>query len=305
MPGRQQETRDRVLVLGDLIAELVVFVPSGSLRTTAPGLDITLVGSSGLHLVGSALLFAMSLQAASSYSACILGALGHDKLATLVKDELRDKGLSDELIRIDVSAPTPIMPTAIFDDGTRVMIRPPREILPTLSSQHVEAVLSRQDPASFKLVFISGYLIASSNRDAIRAVEVTCNWARSNAIPVVLDLVPHEFAEFIGDLERVNDLIGKPDGYVTELRTARGLGLCGSSASPSELGEELAEAAINLAQDSHFAVVQHQVEPGIYGQIYATPQGAAPLETYPFSPSDRKGLGDKLLIQTLTQHGHI
>jgi sugar/nucleoside kinase (ribokinase family) len=292
----------RILVIGDLTVDIHMEIPEAAPGKVHPGIDLTVVGWPRVGIGGTAYLFAKAIRSMSNYSAAVIGAIGDDPFGNAIMDEFQKSRLENTFIQKDTESPTPVLPLLGFDDGTRLMARPYREAMPALDSNTLHATLSAYSPESFKLMFISGYSIATPDLKALKTVHIAADWARSNSIPIIVDLVPHEFAELVGPLTRVTDLIGKPSGFVAELRTVRGLGLCGPYQSETDAAERLRSAAANLAETADFAIVQHQLKLSTYAQIYATPKYVSCIETYDFEPIDRTGLGDRLLVRTLLLH---
>jgi hypothetical protein len=121
---------------------------------------------------------------------------------------------------------------------------------------------------------------------------------------VVLDLVPHEFAESVGTVREVEDVLGPIDVLVAELRTARGLGF-DASFSGESLEEVMATVANALATGRDMAVVQHRLSPTQYGQVFSRGHMVSACHETIGDNVELLGLGDIMLVKALERSGFL
>jgi hypothetical protein len=198
--------------------------------------------------------------------------------------------------------PTCVVSVAYLKDGTRLMTRPLRHAGDELDPRAVAGFVCGQPSGRFDLVFISGYSLVRRNSPTALTARWLGGWARRHRIPILLDLVPHEFAESVGSVPRaVSRLGGQATGFVAELRTVRGLGLCDDYSDAESIRGQMAQAAASLAGYGQFAVVQHQNGPETYAQAIFH-QGRSMFEQCRFVPGEREGLGDRMLAEALVTH---
>jgi len=131
-------------------------------------------------------------------------------------------------------------------------------------------------------------------------VRLLANWARENEVPVVLDLVPHEFAASVGTLEEVASFLGRPDVLVGAPSTFRdfgysfyGDGIDGANA--------MMEVAARASRDWGIVVTQTHTGPSNFGQILARDGVVLSISELVIPANDLRGPGDQLALKALEQ----
>lgn len=236
----------------------------------------------------------------------MVAGLGEDRFASFVLAEVESLDLEVGGLQLVPGAATCVVSLSYFSDGTRFMIRPRSHAGRCLDHNRVGDLLRGLSQEPVALLFVSGYLIVEPYSPSILAVQEACRWARARNVPIVVDLVPHEFKAVVGDLDTVAERIGcKPNGYVAELRTIRDLGLCEPYSDQIDARRNMILGSTALASYGDFAVVQHQDEQGLYAQAVTWFGQTEPLAFFPFSPGERLGLGDRLLLHALHEHQYL
>jgi hypothetical protein len=295
-----------VLVMGDITLDLAVTVGANFPQNHAPGADVSFAGSPAPALGGTAMLFAKAAQQYQHVRPIPVAGLGDDKFAPLVLAEAEAASLDMVGLQIIQGTSTCVVSISHFTDGTRFMIRPNSHAGRHIDSKRLRELLSDLNQDEMALVFVSGYLLAEPTLPSVLAVQEACGWARSRNVPIVVDLVPHAFQTAVGDLDTVAKRIGcRPDGYVAELQTVRDLGLCEDYSDQFEARSNMIVGSAALAKYGEFGVVQHQDRSGRYAQAATWNEKSDPLEFFPFTASERTGLGDRLLLHALNKRGYL
>lgn len=293
-----------VLVLGDLTVDVLVGASDDIPSHRVEGHDLTLIGDTCLRVGGSALLMAKAM--AGRCTPAVVAAVGDDTLADSVQAALAQAGIDDRGVQRSLEAATSVVNVVHFPDGTRLMVRPLSHAGRYIDS-NVATEVARGLGSACRLLFISGYSLLGQHTGTQKTVFALAEWARANNVPICVDLVPHEFAESVGPLTKVSDLVGSvPDIVVAELRTVRGFNLVPAADLSDDCSRMLTDAATALKSHSRsIAVVQHQVRPGIYGQATIVGCASPEYEEHSFAPETRLGLGDRLLTQALSRAGYV
>ncbi len=294
-------SRLNAVIMGDLTVDMAWRSPDNIPYRSATGADITLRGSVEATVGGSALYFAAAIVAAGHSCSLLVGAVGDDMMGIAAQKELLSRNLTPDGLQIAPDAPTCTVTLAILQDGTRLMLRPDDHAGRHISASSMADALRCVDPNGVDVVLLSGYCLLGSDTLTMKSAKELFGWAHRNEIPMVVDLVPHEFSKSVGDLEKVRNILGGvPRGYVCELRTARDLKMCSAYSDAVSAETQMQIAARNLAARATFAIVQHQIYPGRYCQQIVTRDGLFSKKTFhDFSPAERSGLGDRLLVSAL------
>jgi hypothetical protein len=56
------------------------------------------------------------------------------------------------------------------------------------------------------VILLSGYCLLGNDTLTMKSANELYGWAQRNEIPMIVDLVPHEFSESVGDLDKVKDM---------------------------------------------------------------------------------------------------
>lgn len=301
----QELTTPCALILGDITLDIVAGVESADeLVGLVEGHDVTFSTKVDSLLGGTAWLFARAIAAHSDLEPRILASVGHDPAGGMLVELLRQRGMTTEGISAVETARTAVDVAVFPRGGGRLMLRNADSASRRLSRKSVRGVLSTLEPRMVRLCFISGYVLARPGAPSVGAATELVRWSRANGVPVVLDLVPHEFAESVGTVREVEDVLGPIDVLVAELRTARGLGF-DASFSGESLEEVMATVANALATGRDMAVVQHRLSPTQYGQVFSRGHMVSACHETIGDNVELLGLGDIMLVKALERSGFL
>jgi sugar/nucleoside kinase (ribokinase family) len=288
------------IVVGDLTLDLRLPLPSADvLARLARNLDVTAEVELTFALGGSALLFADAIEATGAVSPVVFAAVGDDLPGQVILNAAAERWSTVPHIEVVRDRSTTTVLLGYTPTGGRLMLRPPSAASRFLSEQHMTAGLARVEPGAAALVFVSGYTLATPGASSVAAARTAVQWAREHHVPTVLDLVPHEFNEAVGDLDHVAGTLGQPGVIVAELRTARALGLCGSYSSRTKAATAMEQAAQALDDFCGAGVVQHRLVDETYVQVVSY-GGSCTTMHYPVDGSTEfLGLGDRMLVEAL------
>jgi len=295
-----------VLAMGDITLDLAAAVDEEFPEQHTAGADLTFAGSPTPSLGGTAMLLARAAESYPHVRPLMIAGLGADRFASFVLAEVESRGLDAVGLQVVPEAATCVVSLSYFSDGTRFMIRPRSHAGRRLDRNRVGDLLRGLSEDPVALLFISGYLLVEPSSPSVLAVQEACRWATARDVPVVVDLVPHEFKAMVGDMSTLIERVGcKPNGYVAELRTIRDLGMCDGYTDRRAARRNMVSGSAELAHYGDFAVVQHQDEQGVYSQAVTWFGRSEPLAYFPFGPNERLGLGDRLLLQALHEHHYL
>lgn len=285
------------VVFGDLTLDVRAHISEPShLADIDRGINVEFSTDVEGAIGGSAWLVANTMQAIG-VEPIVLSAVGDDVFGQAILAAVRAAELSHAGIATVSNARTCCVGVFYFLDGTRLMIRPRVHANLHLPSEKVDEVLLQLDLGRVALCFVSGYGIVNADTPAAMAIRHGCTTARRAGVPVVLDLVPHEFRRYVGDICDAESRIGRCDGFVAELSTAVEL------LSPCRLADDkklMADLARELAENRSFAVVQHRTASNIYSQAIASGSGTEIFD-YGIDENALFGVGDRLLADALTK----
>jgi sugar/nucleoside kinase (ribokinase family) len=288
------------VVLGDLTLDVTWTSGEPWPASKKLGADVTIVATPEYHIGGTGFLFAKAVGDMTSLEPVIVSAVGDDPIGEAVRQELRGGGYRIDGIQTAEAHPTCLVTSSYLVDGTRLMVRPSTHAGKHIGAEQLSALLGSIDDCA--LVFISGYMLAGPGASTRAALRLMSAWAFSRAIPVVVDLVPHEFMESVGPISVVEQMLGNPvTVYIAELRTIQGLGLVAEEDQTLPLPDRLGAAAEALARYSPVAIAQCQVGRTTYGQSCVARGRPAAYTEHDFDERTRLGLGDRLATGEITR----
>jgi sugar/nucleoside kinase (ribokinase family) len=305
------------LVLGDLCLDVHarLDIPPDSIGPLAAGSDVTALGDVYGLPGGTTWLFADALTAAYDTAALgdtsrgvvpvIMAVVGADWAGDFLGNAATDRGWpTDGIVRV-VGMRTDIVATTGFAGRARLMVIPTEKVshkfLPW-DIQRAEWICRAFDVC---FAWVSGYLFESYGNSVIEAARAMFARLRANSVPIVLDLVPHDFLAKVGHLERLEADVGPLDVIVGEFTTLAALGFgqrpqVGEDPRPNMLACARSAAAGRLG-----AVVQHRVSVETYAQAIAGQSVAGLAMSKPVPATGPRGLGDALAVQALSALGLI
>ena len=300
MTGTTRRYGSQILVLGDLCLDVLIDCASPSPIADGVTKESALRSSSLLSVGGSAWILARAAIAAGIFRPVILSAIGSDMWARQLLTSIREAGLSESSIQQIDGAPTDLVCMMTFEGRQRLMFMPTDPTGDCLEEGFVLSCLRNIDPGDTAWVWISGYALVERSSARRRSVRLLANWARENEVPVVLDLVPHEFAASVGTLEEVASFLGRPDVLVGAPSTFRdfgysfyGDGIDGANA--------MMEVAARASRDWGIVVTQTHTGPSNFGQILARDGVVLSISELVIPANDLRGPGDQLALKALEQ----
>jgi sugar/nucleoside kinase (ribokinase family) len=285
------------MVFGDLTLDVRAHISEPShLVDIDHGINVEFSSDVEGAIGGTAWLAAKALQAVD-VEPVVFSGVGDDVFGQAILAAVRAAGLSPVGIATVTEAGTCCVGVSYFAGGTRLMIRPRTHANLHLPRETVDEALQQLDLERIALCFVSGYGIINADSPTALAIRHACATARRADVPVVLDLVPHDFRSHIGDISDAENLVGPCDGFVAELSTAAEL------LSPRQTSDDkdlMTDLAHDLARGRSFAVVQHRTGANIYSQAVAS-KFRTEVFHYEIDHRSLFGVGDRLLADALVK----
>lgn len=286
----------RVLVVGDICID----VASGRVPLDPASLadrqDVVAQGDITVRLGGTAPHFADALLRKTDASPRIVGAVGSDTAGKLAKVLLRERGCELSCIAEIHHATTRLIMVLNNLDGTRLMVESRADANDLVSEQlFLQAVA---EEAEVDLFWLSGYCLEQSGSPRLAGVRGAAEWCRERLVPIVVDLVPHDFRGRVGPLDAVTDRIGGINGVVTELKTLVGLGL---AAPDGQLHKRAKAGMHNLHRKAEVAIVQFRQSDSTYAQLFGRAGSSVQYREYSLDQDELRGLGDRMAVDALVE----
>ena len=277
-PGSPQEPRFTLTVLGDVRIELRARI---SERFTSLDADRLVYAPLRPLVAGTAVNFARNAREHFKHIG-VLGRIGEDSFTSVIRDALRDLGVTD-LLHADPEQPNGCA-VMLRDPGARLLVAGERA--PRLTPADVHA--GRDAIAASDLLVADGYaLLEEGSREALLAAM---DLARAHGTPVAFDLVPHDLPDRLS-LRDVLPALELTDVVITEVPTLAGL-LEDPSRLPGCLDDLTVHAPLWLLRDGPTAM-EHVLayQRGRPSLRYAT--------GYRAGVTERTGFGDRLTADEL------
>lgn len=287
--------------MGDLCLDVLID-GSDSSSFAQLGLDAeAAVRSSGeLSVGGSAWLMAQAALETGFFSPVILSAVGSDAWAQTLLASVREAGLPTASIQQVAPAATDLVCMITMAGRHRVMFLPAEPTGNRLDADFALGFLAGTDASHVAWAFLSGYSLAGRDSARRRSAKVLAGWARNRGIPVVLDLVPHQFRTAVGTLGEVASYLGSPDVLIGNLST---FGQLGYSSSGDDIAKGMEQVAIQASRDWETVITQGFTRSGVFGQTAAR-RGAVLFSGELVIPaSGARGAGDRLAVEALHRLG--
>jgi hypothetical protein len=252
----------------------------------------------GADLGGSATNFARALLNTGEWRPLIVGAAPQGPLGNVLESEALHLAPASMIDRPNGGDADPVIVTLWDEAGTRLMVRPKSTANDQLSESFVKRQLHglAQRKIAVAGCFISGYSLTQAESPRYRSLSAISAWCAARRVPVVVDLVPHNFLESVGPLDHVIELFGRDVSIVAELHT--GLELLNWSESP-DVDSTLRRATIELSKRSGAAVIQHRQSDTRYLQAIARgSEFDLAVHHLDGGPAPR-GFGDQMLASVL------
>lgn len=289
-----------VLIFGDLAVDIKAALPADSkFRPLDQARDVSLFVEYEIGPAGTSLLFASAVAEFAAGVPDVIACIGDDQFGRYVANELKTRKFTADGIQVTQRARTAVIFLAYRNDNTRLMVQSKSTANRWLSEEQINLYLDDGSHANVAMMWVSGYCLADSDAPRLQAIRAAANWARQRHIPVVVDLVPHEFRRYVGDHHSVDALIGRVTGLVGELRTVREFYEPTSESIDS--WDSLEKYAELLCRDREFSIVQHRISVHTYAQIAIDGSGQAFRSEMDLRTTPIHGLGDRMAVLGMKQ----
>jgi sugar/nucleoside kinase (ribokinase family) len=276
-----------------------------SLAPLAKGTDVSAQGDIAIIPGGTTWLFANALTSSTGMLPLVAASIGTDWAGDMLSRSLSERGFPVQgVVRVPTEC-TDLITTVNFNGHARLMVWPRSKVGRKVRAwewPRIERLISLYD---VRFAWISGYLLDDPDPFLFADVRALLANLRRLRIPVVLDLVPHDFLNRIGPLGQLEREIGPVDVLVGELGTLADLGFgqrppAGEDPRPHMIGCAQGAAAGRVG-----AVVQHRVDRDVYAQAVVGPTPGQRVTGKPVPASGPRGIGDDLAVEALRMLGLV
>jgi hypothetical protein len=293
------------LIVGDLSVDAHASVPmaSESLAQLAAGADVSAQGDIAISPGGTSWLFAEALASSTTVLPLVVATVGGDWQGNLLSDSLIERGFPAQGLVTVPGDRTDVVTTVSFNGRTRFMAWPQNKVSRKARAWEWSRVADLIAPYDIRFAWISGYLFDDSDASVFDDLRTLSDNLRRLRIPVVVDLVPHDFSSRIGSVKRLEIATGPIDVLVGELSTLADLGFGQMPAPGEDARRHLVECARSAAVGRIAAVAQHRISDDLYAEgVAGTAIGECVIDKL-IPTSGPRGLGDYLAVQSLRQLG--
>jgi hypothetical protein len=302
--------RPACIVLGELCLDVhaTLGLPPPSLAPLLAGTDVTARGDIAGLPGGTCWLFADALSAACDVVPLLTAVVGADWAGEFLASAATARGWPPDAIARAPGARTDIVATTSLNGSARLMAVPAQKTSRSFFAWDTPLVARLCSEFDVGFAWVSGYLFEGYDATVAEAARALFTSLRDRGIPIVLDLVPHDFHDRVGHLAKLEARIGPVDVVVGELSTLTGLGFWAPAGNVDDTVEAEAgmlACARSAARGRRGAVVQHRVSHEAYAQAVAG-QWVGELATrVPVPSAGPRGIGDALAVQALSSLGLI
>jgi len=293
--------RNSALIVGELCLDVCaeITAESSALAALPHGADVVADGTITLRPGGTALLFANALASATGLVPLIAAAVGTDSAGDLLADSIAEQGFPVAgLLRAD-GARTDILSISAFPGRGRLLARPAEKMMRKVQAWEWDRVADLVDAHTVGFAWISGYLFEGYEAAAMETMRTLFGQLRDRLIPIVVDLVPHDFASRIGSLHQLELDVGPIDVLVGEFLTLLDLGIGQLPGPGADVRAAMLTCARSAAQGRAGALIQHQITTSHYALAIAGPQLGEQIIDREIPAGGPRGLGDTLSVQGL------
>lgn len=288
-----------LLIMGDLCVDVLLENANLDAATElAPGAEVTTRCASSISVGGSGWLLAHAAVQTRLFHPVVLGVVGGDLSGAYVLDAMSELGISTASITRAENFSTDLVCMISTPSQQRLMFTPTAPANNLLDEATVAGHLSSVDPARVRWTWISGYALADQSSARWRAAGFLAAWSRRHGIPVVLDLVPHEFRASVGTLADVSRylggfdiLIGAPSTFI-DFRSY-------DVANADELRRDISNIAVEVSRDWGTALVQTRTDLHTFGQAIGHRGRVLAVNDVAIPREGMRGMGDLLAVETL------
>ena len=287
------------LVIGDLTLDVHtgVSITREEIASLAHGADVSAKSAISILPGGTAWLFADALASSSTVVPIIAASVGDDWAGAVLSSALRERRfLEHGLVRVP-GEHSDLINTVSFNGQGRFMAWPHSKVSHKVYAWEWSRLQRLFLPPEIRFAWVSGYLLDDPDPSVLKHVQTLFDNLRQRRIPVVLDLVPHNFATSIGPLEQLEREVGPVDVLVGEFGTMADLGFGQRPAVGEDAKPQMVRCARSAAMGRTGAVVQHRI-----GNLYAQAIAGVEREYFtslPVPASGPRGIGDTLAVEAL------
>jgi sugar/nucleoside kinase (ribokinase family) len=294
--------RNAALIVGELCLDVSAQISvQGETLTAFPhSTDIVADGTIAAVPGGTAWLFANALGSMTDLVPLIAAAVGTDLAGDLLATALSEQGFPATGIRRVTGTRTDIVSITSFPGTGRLLARPEEKITRTVQAWEWSRIADMVTAHDVRFAWISGYIFEGHGAAISESTRTLFGHLRDRAIPIVLDLVPHDFANKIGSVRHLEMDVGSIDVLVGEYLTLVGLGFAQTTPPGGDARSAMLDCAREVARGRAGAVIQHQTSISHYTLAVAGPQlSDGQVLDYKIPASGPRGLGDILAVQGL------
>lgn len=284
------------LIVGELCIDVSakISVPGEALAALADNASIVTEGVIGLVPGGTAWLFASALASRTPLVPLIAAAVGADLAGDMLAATLAERDFPTAgLLRVD-GARTDVVSIANFPGKGRLLARPAAKIMHQVQAWNWDLVAEMVATHDVRFAWVSGYVFEHQDAMMLESTRMLFTQLRDRSIPIVLDLVPHEFAKKVGSLGQLETDVGPIDVLVGEYRTLLDLGF--GEPERGDVRPAVLDCARSTSQGRLGAVVQHQVSDSHYTLATAGRSPGWHVTDRKIPASGPHGLGDLLAV---------
>jgi sugar/nucleoside kinase (ribokinase family) len=289
------------LIIGELCLDVSVqiSVEGEALAALPHNASIVTDGEIALSPGGTAWLFANALTSMTELVPLIAAAIGTDPAGDLLTASLAEHDFPAAGLLRAPDARTDIVSITSFPGTGRLLARPAEKVMRKVQAWEWNRVADMVAAHDVRFAWVSGYIFEGNDPAALESLRTLFGHLRDHGIPIVLDLVPHDFAKRIGHLRDLELDVGSIDVLVGEFRTLVGLGF-GQAARPgADVRPAMLGGARSVARGRAGAVVQHRVSSSHYALATAGPRLGEHVLDREIPASGPRGMGDMLAVQGL------
>jgi sugar/nucleoside kinase (ribokinase family) len=293
--------RSAALIIGELCLDVTaqISVQGEALAALPDNASIVADGAVALAPGGTAWLFANALASLTGLVPLIAAAVGTDLAGDLLAASVAEQDFpADGLLRAG-GTPTDIVSITSFPGTGRLLARPAEKVMRKVHAWEWERIADMVDAHDVRFAWVSGYIFEDYDTATLEHTRTLFGQLRERAIPIVLDLVPHDFVNKIGRLRDLETDVGPIDVLVGEFRTVVGLGFGQAVPPGDDVRPAMLGCARTIARTRAGAVIQHRVSTSHYALAVAGPQLGERVMNQEIPASGPRGMGDVLAVQGL------
>jgi hypothetical protein len=293
--------RNAALIVGELCLDVYaqVSVQGEALAALSHDADIVTDGATTLMPGGTAWLFADALASMTGLVPLIAAAVGTDPAGDVLAASLAGQDFPAAGLLRAAGTRTDILSITAFPGRGRLLARPAERVIRKVQPWEWDRVADMVEAHDVRFAWISGYVFEDYDAAALETARTLFARLRDRAIPIVVDLVPHDFARKIGPLSQLEQDVGPIDVLVGEFRTLVGLGFGQLPPLDADVRIAMLGCARAVARDRVGAVIQHRVTTSPYLLAIAGRQLGEHFVDQEIPAGGPRGFGDVLAVQGL------